>query len=73
MSRLFDIVQPDNAYFGEKDWQQIAVVKQLVNYMGSSVNIVECSIIREESGLAMSSCNVRLTTDERKLLFRSYD
>ena len=72
VSRLFDIVQPDNAYFGEKDWQQIAVVKQLVNYMGSSVNIVECPIIREESGLAMSSRNARLTTDERKLAATIY-
>lgn len=72
VSRLFDIVQPDNAYFGEKDWQQIAVVKQLVNYMGSSVNIVECPIIREGSGLAMSSRNARLTTDERKLAATIY-
>ena len=57
VSRLFDIVQPDKAYFGEKDWQQIAVIKRLVEFMGSNIEIVECPIVREESGLAMSSRN----------------
>ena len=72
VSRLFDIVQPDKAYFGEKDWQQIAVVKRLVEFMGSNIEIVECPIVREESGLAMSSRNERLTPNERKLAANIY-
>lgn len=65
VSRLFYIVRPANAYFGEKDWQQIAVVKRLVKYIGMDVNIVECEIIRDEDGLAKSSRNTLLTPDER--------
>lgn len=72
VSRLFDIVQPDRAYFGEKDWQQIAVVKRLVQFMGSKIDIIECPIVRETSGLAMSSRNERLTADERKLAANIY-
>jgi len=72
VSRLFDIVQPDKAYFGEKDWQQIAVIKRLVEFMGSNIEIVECPIVREESGLAMSSRNERLTANERKLAANIY-
>ena len=64
VSRLFTIVAPDNAYFGEKDWQQIAVIKQLVDYMNSNITIVECPIIREADGLAMSSRNKLLTKEE---------
>lgn len=67
VSRLFYITKPTRAYLGEKDWQQIAVVKQLVKYMGASVEIVECPIIREKDGLAMSSRNTLLTADERKI------
>lgn len=72
VSRLFDIVQPGRAYFGEKDWQQIAVVKRLVQFMGSNIDIIECPIVRETSGLAMSSRNERLTADERKLAANIY-
>ena len=72
VSRLFDIVQPDYAYFGEKDWQQIAVVKRLVQFMNSNIEIVECPIVREESGLAMSSRNERLSADERMLAANIY-
>ena len=72
VSRLFDIVQPDKTYFGEKDWQQIAVIKRLVEFMGSNIEIVECPIVREESGLAMSSRNERLTANERKLAANIY-
>ena len=72
VSRLFDIVQPDKAYFSEKDWQQIAVIKRLVEFMGSNIEIVECPIVREESGLAMSSRNERLTANERKLAANIY-
>lgn len=54
VSRLFYIVRPDRAYFGEKDWQQIAVVKAMVKSLGLNVNIVECPIIRDTDGLARS-------------------
>ena len=67
VSRLFDIVNPTRAYFGEKDWQQIAVIKQLVKFMGSSVKIVECPIIRDEDGLAKSSRNTLLAAGERAI------
>jgi pantoate--beta-alanine ligase len=65
VKKLFDIVQPTNAYFGEKDFQQLQIVKKLVekNYM--PVNIVGCPITREASGLAMSSRNERLSAEER--------
>ena len=52
VSRLFYIVRPDRAYFGEKDWQQIAVVKAMVKALSLGVEIVECPIVREEDGLA---------------------
>lgn len=67
VSRLFYIVRPDKAYFGEKDWQQIAVIKQLVKYLGLNVNIVECAIVRDEDGLAKSSRNSLLTAAERAI------
>ena len=66
-SRLFYIVRPDRAYFGEKDWQQIAVVKRLVKYINMNVEIVECPIVREPDGLAMSSRNSLLTPEERAI------
>ena len=65
VSRLFYIVRPDRAYFGEKDWQQIAVVKRLVKYINMNVEIVECPIVREPDGLAMSSRNTYLSSEER--------
>lgn len=69
VSRLFYIVKPNRAYFGEKDWQQIAVVKRLVNYIGYDrlVHIVECPIVRDEDGLAKSSRNTLLTPEERAI------
>ncbi|WP_314264602.1 pantoate--beta-alanine ligase [Hoylesella nanceiensis] len=67
VSRLFYITKPHNAYFGEKDWQQICVIKQLVKYLNLDINIIECPIIREESGLAMSSRNALLTSEERAI------
>ena len=67
VSRLFYIVRPDSAYFGEKDWQQIAVVKQLAKYINSNVQIVECPIIRDPDGLAKSSRNSLLTKEERAI------
>lgn len=65
VSRLFYIVKPRKAYFGEKDYQQIAVVKAMVKALGLGVEIVECPIVRETNGLAMSSRNSRLTDTER--------
>jgi len=67
VSRLFYIVRPDRAYFGEKDWQQIAVIKAMVKALNLNVKIVECPIIREKDGLALSSRNTLLSADERKI------
>ena len=67
VSKLFDIVAPDNAYFGEKDFQQIAVIREMTRQLNMPVNIVSCSIIREEDGLAMSSRNTRLTPEQRQI------
>lgn len=67
VSRLFYIVRPDKAYFGEKDWQQIAVVKAMVRYLQLPVEIVECEIVRDSDGLARSSRNTLLAPDERSI------
>ena len=67
VSRLFYIVKPLRAYFGEKDWQQIAVIKAMVKALGIDVQIVECDIVRDADGLAMSSRNTLLSKDERAI------
>ena len=67
VSRLFYIVRPDRAYFGEKDWQQIAVIKAMVRHLSLKVNIVECPIVRDDDGLARSSRNTLLAPDERAI------
>ncbi len=67
VSRLFYIVRPDRAYFGEKDWQQIAVIKAMVRHLQLPVQIVECPIVREADGLAKSSRNTLLAPDERAI------
>jgi len=67
VSRLFSLIQPDRAYFGQKDFQQLVIVKRLVEILDLDITIVECPIVREKDGLAMSSRNVRLTKEERKL------
>lgn len=72
VSRLFYIVKPQRAYFGEKDWQQIAVIKRLVTFINSPVEIIECPTIREKDGLAKSSRNVLLAPDERLLAAKIY-
>ena len=72
VSRLFYIVRPDRAYFGEKDWQQIAVVKAMVKSLGLKVNIVECPIVRDADGLARSSRNALLSESERKIVPNIY-
>lgn len=75
VSRLFYITRPNRAYFGEKDWQQIAVIKRLVDFIGmkDSITIVECPIVREQDGLAMSSRNMLLTADEREIAPKIYE
>ncbi|WP_310557237.1 pantoate--beta-alanine ligase [Flavobacterium sp.] len=65
VKKLFEIVQPTNAYFGEKDFQQLAIIKKLVQKHHIPVNIIGCEIYREENNLAMSSRNERLAANER--------
>jgi len=65
VSRLFDMVNPAKAYFGEKDFQQIAVIKAMVEQLGLEVEIVECPIIRDADGLALSSRNTLLDKAHR--------
>lgn len=66
VSKLFDIVKPDKAYFGLKDFQQLAILKAMVSQLKIPIEIISCPIVREESGLAMSSRNELLTAEERK-------
>lgn len=67
VSKLFRMVEPDRAYFGEKDFQQIAVIKRMVELENIDVEIVECPIKRHDDGLAMSSRNVRLSAEQRAI------
>ena len=66
VKKLFEIVNPSNAYFGEKDFQQLQIVKKLVEKNNISLKIIGCPIYREENGLAMSSRNERLSQEERQ-------
>ncbi len=66
VSKLFDMVQPDKAFFGQKDFQQLTIIKALVKQLNLPLEIVPCPIIREADGLAMSSRNILLDADQRR-------
>ena len=66
VKRLFDLVQPDFAFFGKKDFQQLAIIRALVKQMKSDIHIIGLDTVREKDGLAMSSRNTRLSKQERK-------
>ncbi|NVO08444.1 MAG: pantoate--beta-alanine ligase [Bacteroidales bacterium] len=66
VSRLFDIVEPHRAYFGQKDFQQLAIIRYLVKQLKLKIEIIACPILRESDGLAMSSRNLLLEPDKRK-------
>ena len=67
VSKLFAITLPDRSYFGEKDYQQIAVIRRMVADLGFKVEVIACPVIREEDGLAMSSRNTLLSVEEKAL------
>jgi len=66
VSRLFDLFHPDSAYFGEKDFQQLVIIREMNRRLNTGIRVVGCRTIRENDGLAMSSRNIRLTEKERK-------
>ena len=73
VSKLFLLIRPHRAYFGQKDFQQLVIIRRLVEILGLNLTIVPCPIIREKDGLAMSSRNTRLSKEERKLAPKIYE
>ncbi|MFZ4520714.1 MAG: pantoate--beta-alanine ligase [Bacteroidales bacterium] len=67
VKKFFDIVLPDNAYFGKKDYQQLAIIRFMVNALGMPLKIIPCETVRDADGLALSSRNARLTPAERRV------
>lgn len=72
VSRLFDLVKPNKAYFGQKDFQQVAIINNMVEQLDFDITIVTCPIVREEDGLAMSSRNTLLDTVHREVAPKIY-
>ncbi len=72
VKKLFDIISPDIAYFGKKDYQQLLIIRSLVSQLNLPVQIIGCPIIREPDGLAMSSRNMQLSIGERKIASHIY-
>ena len=72
VEKMFDLFNPDNAYFGEKDFQQLSIIKTMVKKLGIKVNIISCETIREADGLAMSSRNENMTKGERLIAGKIY-
>jgi pantoate--beta-alanine ligase len=67
VDKFFALIEPDKAYFGLKDFQQLAIIRSMTKQLGMPIEIIGCPIVRESDGLAMSSRNVRLTEKERAL------
>lgn len=73
VAKLFNLIKPSNAYFGQKDIQQVAVIKSLVKDLYFDLKIIVCDTIREKNGLAMSSRNVRLSDDAKSIASKIYE
>jgi len=71
--RLFDIVKPTNAYFGRKDFQQVAIIKAMKNWLNLPIQIVECPTLRDHKGLALSSRNLLLSKEDLATAYHIYD
>jgi pantoate--beta-alanine ligase len=73
VSKLFNIIQPNNAYFGQKDIQQVSIINRLINDLSYGIKLIVCDTIRETDGLAMSSRNLRLTAEVRPLASKIFE